>query len=180
MLFFRQYLEGDSMTDLVGTPFYLPPEVPPTPSFIAPSHGRTTPSFARNTPSFFRTMPSFVTPSFSTPSFVRTGSGFRTTLRFYDVFSVPRCVLPYTHRKAARKLTQMQNHGEQALARANQSGASDVWSFAVIVFMLLTGEPPFDGDNPKQVIAAIKRETKDPAKMKDKIQSALKAGLFRT
>ena len=32
----------------------------------------------------------------------------------------------------------------EALAREKQSTASDVWSFAVIVFMLLTGDPPFD------------------------------------
>lgn len=54
-------------------------------------------------------------------------------------------------------------------------GASvDMWSFGVIIFMLLTGEPPFDADTPKLVIKEIEKQTAKPAEMKAMIIERLK------
>jgi len=44
----------------------------------------------------------------------------------------------------------------------------DIWSIGVILFMLLTGEPPFEGSNDIEILQAVQKGNLDFDKLHDK------------
>lgn len=48
----------------------------------------------------------------------------------------------------------------------NYTEASDLWSFGVVFYMLITGECPFGGDDNATIIRNIRKKVKNPAEMR--------------
>lgn len=48
----------------------------------------------------------------------------------------------------------------------------DIWSIGVIMFMLLTGKPPFNGQNDKQIIKSVRAGEYDKELLEGKSEAA--------
>lgn len=57
--------------------------------------------------------------------------------------------------------------------KKNYGRASDMWSLGVVIYMMLTGEAPFDGDGNAAIVRDVKRQTSDPKRLRSFITESL-------
>jgi len=61
----------------------------------------------------------------------------------------------------------------EVLAQKYAGSSSDMWSFGVVIFMLVTGEPPFWGDTNAQIMDDVKAKAAKPKEMRKQLESEL-------
>lgn len=57
--------------------------------------------------------------------------------------------------------------------KKNYGRAADMWSLGVVIYMMLTGEAPFDGDGNAAIVRDVKRQTSDPKRLRSFITESL-------
>lgn len=63
----------------------------------------------------------------------------------------------------------------EVLAQKYAGSSSDMWSFGVVIFMLVTGEPPFWGDTNAQIMDDVKTKAAKPKEMRKQLEAELAA-----